>query len=87
MAKIEKLIERLESKPTDFTWEEALKILNHFGYQELEKGKTGGSRRKFADNTKHIISLHKPHPGNILKHYQMNLIITALKERGKLKNE
>ena len=45
MAKIEKLIESLISKPTDFIWEEALKIFNHFGYQELEKGKTGGSGR------------------------------------------
>lgn len=87
MAKIEKLVERLLSRPTDFTWDEALRILGHFGYEGLKKGKTGGSRRKFADDTKHIISLHKPHPGNILKRYQMDLIIAALKERGKIKDE
>ena len=87
MAKIEKLIERLLSRPADFTWDEALKILGHFGYEELKKGKTGGSRRKFADDTKHIISLNKPHPGNILKRYQMDLFIAALKERGKIKDE
>lgn len=87
MAKIQKLIAKLLSNPADFTWEELLKILSYFGYEELKKGKTGGSRRKFADETKSLIILHKPHPGNILKRYQMNLVIAALKERGKIKDE
>jgi hypothetical protein len=87
MSKIEKLIERLVSRPTDFTWDELVKILSHFGYEELKKGKTGGSRRKFADESKHIISLHKPHPGNIVKHYVINQVIAELKERGKIKDE
>ena len=87
MAQIEKLIVRLLSRPTDFTWEELVKILSHFGYRELKKGKTGGSRRKFADATNHLINLHKPHPGNILKRYQIDLVVAALKERGKIKDE
>jgi hypothetical protein len=87
MAKIEKLLVRLLSHPTDFTWDELVKILHHFGYTELKTGKTGGSRRKFADSTKHIISLHKPHPGNIVKHYQIKEVVVPLKERGKLKDE
>ena len=82
MAKIEKLIEKLLSVPKDFTWEELVKLLAHFGYTELKKGKTGGSRRKFADQYKNIISLHKPHPGNILKHYQITEVIALLKEKG-----
>lgn len=84
MAKIEKLIERLLSKPTDFTWEELIKILGHFGYSELSKGKTGGSRRKFANSINGIISLHKPHPKNILKRYMLEDVIAHLKEKGKL---
>ncbi len=87
MAKIEKLVSKLLSNPTDLTWEELIKILNHFGYAELKKGKTGGSRRKYADESKHMISLHKPHPKNILKRYQINDIIASLKERGKIKDE
>jgi HicA toxin of bacterial toxin-antitoxin, len=87
MAKIDKLIAKLLSNPTDFTWEELTKILNHFGFIELKKGKTGGSRRKFADKSNIIISLHKPHPGNILKHYQIRDVVTVLKERGKIKHE
>lgn len=87
MAQIEKLTVKLLSRPTDFTWEELVKILSHFGYRELKKGKTGGSRRKFADETKHLLNLHKPHPGNILKRYQIDLVVAALKERGKIKND
>jgi hypothetical protein len=87
MAKIEKLIEKLLSKPTDFTWEELLKILAHFGYTELRKGKTGGSRRRFADDTNNIINLHKPHPKNILKSYIIKDVVAHLKERGKIKDE
>ena len=82
MAKIEKLIERLRTYPSDFTWEELLKVLVLFGYEELKTGKTGGSRRKFIESfTKHIISLHKPHPTNILKAYQIKDIIESLKQR------
>ena len=87
MAKIQKLIERLISRPTDFTWEELIKILAHFGYKEMKKGKTGGSRRKFKDDANGLIILHEPHPRNILKSYQIDLVIAELKEKGKIKDE
>jgi hypothetical protein len=60
MAKIKKLIEKLLSHPKDFTWDESISVLSHFGYRELKSGKTGGFRRKFADDGKYVISLHKP---------------------------
>lgn len=87
MSKVDKLIAKLLSEPADFTWDELIKVLNHFGYKEFKKGKTAGSRRKFIDNSHSIISLHKPHPGNILKLYQIRQIIAILVEKGKIKNE
>jgi hypothetical protein len=69
MAKIDKLVERFLTKPRDLTWDEMVSILSHFGFSEIRTGKTGGSRRKFANSKKNIISLHKPHPGNIVKVY------------------
>lgn len=78
MGKIDKLIERLKTYPKDFTWEELTKVLNHFGYNEMNTGKTGGSRRKFVDKQKNIINLHKPHPKNILKEYVIKQIIEHL---------
>lgn len=79
MSKIEKEIERLKTKPKDFTYDEAKKILNYFGFIEKNKGKTSSSRVKFIDKEKVIIEFHKPHPKNILKLYQIDLIINKLK--------
>ena len=87
MSKNEKLILRLLTVPKDFTWEELIKILGSFGYVELKKGKTGGSRRKFADEKKNVIILHKPHPGNIVKEYAIRQVITQLKDKGYIKDE
>lgn len=84
MSKLEKEIERLKSKPKDFTYDEAKKILNKFGFIENNKGKTSGSRVKFINNEKIIIELHKPHPKNVLKSYQINIMINKLKELGEL---
>lgn len=78
MSKIEKLISRLKSDPTDFTWDELVKVLAYYGYEELKKGKTGGSRRKFCNTQNQIISLHKPHPSEILKSYAIKQIIDHL---------
>jgi len=87
MSKTEKLVQRLLSVPKDFTWEELIKVLALYGYAELKKGKTGGSRRKFADEQKNIISLHKPHPSNIIKEYAIKDVIAHLKEKGHIQDE
>lgn len=79
MSKIKKEIERLKSRPKDFTYNEAKRVLNNFGFIENNKGKTSGSRVKFIDEQNRIIELHKPHPKNILKLYQIDLIINKLK--------
>jgi HicA toxin of bacterial toxin-antitoxin, len=84
MSQIEKLIIRLLGYPRDFTWEELIKIFRYFGFNELKTGKTGGSRRKFVDGERRVISLHKPHPKNILKRYQIEDVIRALQEIGYL---
>lgn len=87
MSRQEKLLIRLLSLPKDFTWEELIKVLAQFGYIEIKKGKTGGSRRKFVDGNKSIISLHKPHPSTIVKEYAIKDVIAELKEKGHIKDE
>jgi hypothetical protein len=83
MSKDQKLIARLLSKPKDFTYNELYRVLNLLGYEESQSGKTSGSRVAFIDkSTNHIIRLHKPHPSNELKQYQIELIIEELKSRG-----
>ena len=80
MSKIDKLLSRFYSRPRDFTWLEVIKVLNYYGFEEIKNSKTGGSRRKFVNSNKDVISLHEPHPGNILKGYQIDLIIRQLND-------
>lgn len=87
MSKHEKLVNRLLAEPRDFTWDELTKVLSVYGYTEIKKGKTGGSRRKFMDEHKNIIALHKPHPSNILKGYAIKIVIAELKVKGHIKDD
>lgn len=85
MSKLEKQIERLKSKPKDYTYDEAKFMLNKMGYIENNKGKTSGSKVVFINRNNVKIELHKPHPRNILKPYQINLILDKLKEMEEFK--
>jgi len=77
MTRSEKLLSRFLSRPKDFTYNELLRLLSSFGYKEQQGS---GSRIVFTnEGLKHNIKLHKPHPGNVLKRYQIDLIINELK--------
>ena len=79
------LLNKLKAKPKDFTYSELKTLMGMLGYSEDKKGKTSGSRVSFFDPvTLHIIRLHKPHPGNILKHYQVHLLLDELKKVEKI---
>jgi len=83
MSKNEKLFKRLLSKPKDFTYNELRRLLTGLGYSETQSGKTSGSRVAFInESTHHIIRLHKPHPGNELKQYQIEQLIEEFNLRG-----
>ena len=80
MSKKIKLLDRFKSKPKDFRWEELVRLLQQFGYEEDSGGKTSGSRAKFFHEKHAPILLHKPHPTTTLKKYQIELIYDQLKE-------
>lgn len=81
MSKKEKLLKKLKSKPVDFTFDKLRKLLNYLGYIESSKGKTSGSRVMFISKyNKKVIRIHKPHPDNILKPYQIRDIILILEK-------
>jgi hypothetical protein len=81
LSKKGKIVKRLLSRPADFSFAELTTLLGLFGYSLSEAGKTSGSRVVFIKDDDYI-RLHKPHPGNILKRYQVDDIIAVLKERG-----
>ena len=81
----EKLIERFLTMPSDFTFDEIRRLLGYYGYEQVNKGKTSGSRVLFKNENKRPIMLHKPHPGNIVKNYALKQVYEDLKEAGCLK--
>jgi len=85
MSNREKLLARLCTRPTDFTWRETASLLRGFGFKEVT-GK--GARRKYVHpDTGVIISLHAPHSPPHLKRYLVDLLLSKLKETGVIDDE
>ena len=82
MSRKEKLLLRFLNRPKDFTYDETVKLLSDFGFHEVRTGTTSGSRVRFrnGDYPLNIIKFHKPHPGNILKPYILDIIIKNLED-------
>ena len=82
MSKYDKLIEKVLNPKTGITYKEMSLLLKKMGYTEKKTGKTSGSRVAFLNlETKDIIRLHKPHPGNELKDYVKKEILAELKDK------
>lgn len=80
MSKKEKLLEELKSKPKDFTYQNVKTLLEYLGFYEFNKGKTSGSRVVFIHKYKKLeIKIHKPHPSNTLKPYQVDIILEGIR--------
>lgn len=75
MGQKEKLIQRLKSRPKDFTFQEAETLLGYLDYKRSNKGKTSGSRVVFESTEHANILLHKPHPNNELKIIRSNSLL------------
>jgi hypothetical protein len=60
--------------PSDFHYDEMVTLLGYFGFYEVKKGKTSGSRVKFENEEGVPIILHKPHPSGMMKKYQMKQV-------------
>ena len=88
MSKEEKMIQRLLSVPSDYTYTEAKALASRFHYQEQNKGSTSGSRvMLFRAEDGRKILLHKPHPGDIMKKYAVRQFLERLIENGDIEHE
>lgn len=83
----EKLRKRFLAMPSDFTFEEMQRLLEGYGYERSNKGKTSGSRIVFKNAEKRPIMLRKPHLGNIVKEYAMKQVLSELQEAGYIKQK
>ena len=82
MGQKEKLINRLKSKPKDFTFDEVESLLGYLDYKRSDKGRTSGSRVMFVSDQHPPIMMHKPHPRKELLDYQIKQLIEMLKQEG-----
>lgn len=83
MGKKDKLIRKIKSRPKDFTFDEAVTLLEYFNYVMCNKGKTSGSRVMFVHKTNNTnILLHKPHPRKELLDYQIKQLVKFLEQEG-----
>lgn len=75
-----KLIERLKSKPNDFSIQELDTLMNKCGFQKSNRGKTSGSAIAYVHiETKLVFKIHAPHSPPILKRYQVEQALDYLK--------
>lgn len=82
MGKFEKLVAKLLNTTSTITFQELEYLLGKLGYIEKKTGKTSGSRKAYINHdTKHIIRIHKPHPGNELKRYVKDYIVKEFKSQ------
>ena len=73
------MLDKLNSHPKDFTYEETRTLLGVYGFVEDNKGHTSGSRVMFVNKTYNVVfRLHKPHPQNTLKEYQVKELLELL---------
>lgn len=82
MGQKEKLINRLKSKPKDFTFDEVESLLGYLDYKRSDKGRTSGSRVMFVSENHPPIMMHKPHPRKELLEYQVKQLLEMLKQEG-----
>ena len=83
MSKKNKLLKRLLSRPTDFTFNEAISLLSYYDY-DLDQSYSGSRVRFKNKDLGTQIVFHKPHPQNVLKDYVLDIIITQLRKDGSI---
>lgn len=81
MATDDKLIERIKSKPTDFTVRELASLMKQCGCEEYQGGR-GSGIRYYDPKTKRCMTFDLPHPGKVFKRYQIKMILNFLEEIG-----
>jgi hypothetical protein len=82
VSKKTKLLERLKSRPKDFTWDETLKLMRLCGFERVNKP---GSARMFVHVATRIkVRLHEPHPRNTLLPYMVDELMEGLRSVGEV---
>jgi len=86
MSTKEKLIERFIKQPTDFTFDELMRLFTILGFEPNNKGATSGSRVGLMHLEKKLsYTIHKPHPDRFIKSYVMRQLFQYLTDNDLIK--
>ena len=80
MSSKEKLVKRFLSLPRDFTFDELVRLFAVFGFTLSQKGHSSGSRVAFFRGEE-LFTMHRPHPGNIVKRGTLQNIKEYLEQK------
>ena len=81
MSQKDKLLKKLLAKNSSFSFPEAVQLLGYYSYILDNKGRTSGSRVIFTSSLYSAkLMLHRPHPHNELKQYQIRQLIEFLQQ-------
>lgn len=82
MARWKLVEEKFMNGSKSITYNDAVVLLEHYGYKEDNKGRTSGSRVRFTCETHCDILLHRPHPQKELKEYIIKDLRTIFEQEG-----
>lgn len=81
MSQKEKLMQKLKNSKS-LTFKETETLLKQLGFSKSDKGRTSGSRVAFISRENGVIIMHKPHPDNALREYQIKQLRDMLEKEG-----
>jgi hypothetical protein len=82
MSRKDKLLGRLCERPRDFSWSDTCTLMKQCDFKLYMRE---GSRRLFRHAvSKQKVIMHEPHPEPVLKQYQIDDLIQALKDAGEI---
>lgn len=81
MSQKEDLINRLKTKPKDFTTSELESLMSKCGCVKSNRGRTSGSAIAYVhEKTGRVLKFHSPHPKKELKRYMIDLVLDFLRD-------
>ena len=81
MSQKDDLIDRIKSKPKDFTISELDSLMSKCGCTKITRGRTSGSAIAYIHNeTKLMLRIHYPQPQKELKPYMVKLVLGFLEQ-------
>lgn len=79
MGRKKKLIDRFLSRPIDFTYNELTRLMDNYGFKEVQGQ---GSAVSFVNSKAITLYMHKPHPRKTLLNYEIKKVTKFLAREG-----